>query len=281
MDYKISPELAASLRKMVAEALDPATRGTTPTFITQKPSFRLETAHSPMYEMLKRQHSHMVPLRAKVIEALNLDAFSPAGLINRVLQKNPGVFLCDIHGYYNIPEFIARSMPELKASGVTKIFMEMFPADTQPMLDRYFSQGDNSEEVMTYLTEHWSHLEKELPQKYFDIVRYAKENGIKVYGLDEPVKTFKNNPISERELRSNPFWKDTVINNTNPHDKYIVYGGAGHAITRTEKKGVDCMLGIPSIIIKTDNKEMSFLSLDKFDFVHHLPESPNQPKSLY
>lgn len=221
------------------------------------------------------------PLRQKIVETLNLNAFTPAELINKILHKNPGIFLCDLHGHHNIPEFIAKSMPKLKQSGVNKIFMEMIPAEKQSMLDQFFDNGNNSDEVLDYFTEHWGNKSEGIAKKYFNIIKTAKENGIKVYGIDEPNVVYHSNTLSSRLERSNPYWKDVIVRNTNPNDKYIVYGGAGHAANYPANKGVDYMLGIPTISIETGTKQIIKGDGKSSDFIFYLDKSPEQPKSYF
>lgn len=165
--------------------------------------------------------------------------------------------------------------------GVNKFFMEMIPAEKQSMIDRFFAIGDNSDEVLDYLTKHWGNKSDGIAEKYFNIIKTAKENGIKVYGIDEPNSVYLSSSFSNRLERSNPYWKDVIVRNTNPNDKYIIYGGAGHAANYPANKGVDYMLGIPSVRIETGTKKIIEGDGKSSDFICYLDKSPDQPKPYF
>ena len=193
-----------------------------------------------------------------------------------------GVFLGDRHQQFNISEYIASAMPDFKKAGVNKFYMEMIPEEMQPVIDRYYEKGDNEEEIIKSLKKGWDYGEG-ASQKYFNIIKAAKENGIKLYGIDEP-RGYKPLPHEHSRLeRSNPKWARVINNNTKPGDKYIIFGGGGHAANYPENKGIDQLLGdIPSITFNTsnNNKEEIIVGDHKgSDFNVFLPKSPNQPAS--
>lgn len=195
-----------------------------------------------------------------------------------------GVFLGDSHGDCNIQEFLAKEMPEFKKAGVNKFYMEMIPADMQSMIDRYYEKGDNEKEIVNYLKQGWEKVDGSA-QKYFNIIKAAKDNGIKVYGIDEPLKIAMTETQLNRTDRTNPQWAKIVTNNTKPDDKYIMFGGLAHSANYSANKGVDQLLGdIPSLDFGTseNNKEEILVGDGKAnDFQILLPKSPNQPKDLF
>lgn len=200
-----------------------------------------------------------------------------------------GVFLGDSHGDYNIVEFLTEKMPEFKKAGINKFYMEMIEADSQVMIDRYYEKGDNENEIVEHFKNNGWEKTKGTAQNYFNLIKAAKENGIKVYGIDESNESFMKGGLSgsgpDRLTRSNPLWTSVIKEHTTPGDKYIVYGGLGHSANYPFNKGVDQMLGdIPSLDFDTskNNKEEIQVGDGKAnDFEILLPKSPNQPKSLW
>lgn len=162
--------------------------------------------------------------------------------------------------------------------------MEMIPAEKQPMIDRYYEKGDNEKEIVDYLEQGWSQREGSA-QQYFNIIKSAKENGIKVYGIDEPAEVDLKSDRADRLTRSNPEWASVITKNTKAGDKYIIFGGYGHSANYLYNKGVDQLLGdIPSVDFDTsDSGKTEIIGGDgkANDFQVLLPKSPNQPKGIF
>lgn len=195
-----------------------------------------------------------------------------------------GIFLGDAHGCVNIQEFLVNQMPELKKAGVNNFYMEMFDADDQAMIDKYYEKGDNEQEIVNYLKVGWEKTDGSA-QRYFNIIKTAKENGIKVYGIDEPTETYLGQSQSKRLERANPFWANVIKEHTETSDKYIIYGGSGHSANYSMNKGVDQLLGdIPSIDFGTSSSSKNEIVVGDGkdnDFEILLPKSPNQPDDIF
>ena len=215
------------------------------------------------------------PKRTKVIPSLPSDkgkvSVSNDDLLRTLLNVNPGVFIGDSHTDFNCSEFMTSKMAFLKQQGVTLFFMEMFGSEAQPKLDRYFEKGDNGEELVSYLQKRGWEKRPGMAKKYFEIVRAARENGIKIIGID-------NNAAGKNRLeKSNPHWVKVISNYTsNNHTKYVVFGGQGHSSNYLFNKGVDFRLGIPSIDLETGTPQILLGDGRDSDFSIILEESPNQ-----
>lgn len=210
-----------------------------------------------------------------------------ADLISQLLSgkkkdKNgaTGVFIGDLHGYFNCPEFLTDNMSKFKKAGLNKIFMEMFRAEDKEILNRYYNNKASDDELIAYLKDGWE-KKPGTAKRYFEVVKAAKANGIRVYGIDEPKKDFFEKPIEQRLQRSNPFWKRQILKNSTPKDKYIVFGGAGHSANYPRDKGVNVLLGnIPAVDFDRSKTGKAYVEKGDgkdSDYKIYLPRAKGQP----
>lgn len=220
------------------------------------------------------------PKRTKVVPSVPSDngkvSISNDNLLSALLNVNPGIFIGDSHADFNCSEFMASKMAFFKQQGVTLFFVEMFGADAQPMLDRYFEKGDNAEELVSYLQERGWEKRPGMTRKYFEIVQAANQNGIRTVGID-------NEASGNRRLEnSNPHWMRVINDYTsNSNNKFVVFGGYGHSANNPFHKGIDYYLGIPSIDLETGTPQTLLGDSRANDFRIILEKSPNQPDSFY
>lgn len=225
---------------------------------------------------LNRKTEQVTPARQKVIPSLPSQGgevnLSVNDFIARIYNANPGIFIGDRHGEYNCSEFVSSLIPSLKAQGVTVLFMEMFPSDKQPLLDRYFKVGDNEQQLLAHLQRYWEKTPL-APEKYLQIIRTAKANGIRVVGID------CEHTGQNRLETSNPHWVGVIKNNLkSTTTKYVIFGGYAHAGNYPYNKGVDYRLGIPSVELSTGEELKILLGDSKGnDFQITLPNHPEQP----
>ncbi len=217
--------------------------------------------------------------RSKVIPPVRSDQgqvrVSAETLFAQLLNVNPGLFFGDRHGSYNTVEYLSGNMDYFKKQGVTTLYMEMFAADAQPLLDRYFEKGDNVAELEQYLyTQGW-HKDLGMDKKYMELVKAARESGIRIVGIDDATSATDPNRLKS----SDSHWTQIIQKNSKPTEKYLVFGGQGHS-ERDEaqcKYGVDYRLGIPALDFYTGEPRIVLGDRFKFDFAIYLERSPHQP----
>jgi uncharacterized iron-regulated protein len=217
------------------------------------------------------------PQRAKIIPSIpsnnGIVSISEDVLLTNLINVNPGVFMGDSHTEFNCSEFMASKMNLLSRRGVGLFFMEMFGSSAQPLLNRYFEKGDNLNALVSYLKERGWDKRPGMAEKYCEIVKAAKENGIRIIGID-------NDAYGRGRLEeSNPHWVSVINKYTEKKGtKYIIFGGGGHSANYSLNKGVDYLLGIPSVDLNTGEKQKILLGDGKAnDFSIDLIKSPNQP----
>lgn len=194
-------------------------------------------------------------------------------LIQMLLRVNHGVFFGDSHGDFNCSEFLVSKMVLFKKQGVTLFFMEMFGSDAQPMLDRYFKYGDNEKDLVLYLDKGGWEKSTGMAKKYVEIVKAARQQGIKVIGLDD------DSEGASRLEDSNLHWTKVVNQYASKGKKYVVFAGFGHSSVFPLNKGIDFRLGIPSMDFETGSAKV-FLGDGKYNnFRIVLEKSPHQPAS--
>jgi hypothetical protein len=217
--------------------------------------------------------------RAKVIPSIPSNrgqvTVSDEDFFKMLLNVNPGIFLGDRHGSYNIVEYLSGKMPYFKQQGVSTLYMEMFPPEAQPMLDRYFETGENQAELEQYLNAQGWHKDLGMDKKYAQLVSAARESGIRIVGID----TVETQPDDVRLKASNLHFAAVVKEHARPGEKYLVFGGEGHS-SQNEMDcnyGVDYQLGIPSVDFKTGEPGIYLSDRFKQDFMLALERNPDQP----
>lgn len=160
-----------------------------------------------------------------------------------LLENNRGMMFGDVHGDVSIPRYLAGQMPSLKQQGVEVLFIEMFQSKDQAVLDQFMQDGDKAK-LAAYLEENNWNKGPGWIDAVVDMADSARRAGIKLVGLDI------ENTGGTRLETSNPHWA-SVVNQTMEGEpdssKYVIYGGRGHSADYSMNRGVDTMLGIPSV----------------------------------
>jgi len=180
---------------------------------------------------------------------LNADGTIKGGneaLVTALLAKNPGIFFGDWHGTTGVVDTFSSLLPTLKGSGVRILFVEMVPSSV-PILEKFQKDGDTKALKERLDKLGWG---KDGGGKWLDrlvnMLAEARRIGIKLIGIDESY-SYEKEPVVEQ---SNPHWA-TVIRATlakgPKNEKYVIFGGLGHSANYAENKGVNALLGIPSI----------------------------------
>ncbi len=203
------------------------------------------------------------------------DTKDAQGLVKELLAKNDGIAIADVHVFDESYDFVGNNMKQLKEAGVKTIYVEENHEIYKQLYDRL-----SAEELRTFVKK--GYIEK--PEEYIDMeitspdenaLNYgvkksdhfqaaiinmyaaAKENGIKIVGIDEREPPFSDEAMPEwrRIGITNAIWTDNIKNHRammhvqglvtgEDPGKYVVVGGRGHF---TIDGKVDELLGIPVV----------------------------------
>lgn len=209
---------------------------------------------------------------------------APEDLITTLLKHNPGVFLGDSHGSFNIPEFLIANMNKFSKADVKVIFLEMIKtdADGKKALERLRNTGD-VKAFGEYLEKKRWGKENGWTEKIGAMVKKAYDEGIDVVGID-----IEHTGHSRLET-SNPHWKGVIVDYVSRKEfpkqgKYLVFGGAGHSAEYPLNKGIDYMLGILSADFRSAKAGTPHVRVGNRkdnDFEIVLPKSKDQPPSIF
>lgn len=202
----------------------------------------------------------------------------PAGVISGLLSENQGLMFGDVHGQVDIPRYLSSQIPALKQQGVTTFFIEMVDSEDQAVLDQ-FAQDRDKGKLREYLVQSWDKRPGWV-DAIVDLVDAAVEADIRVVGInkEDPLKS----PGSQLEGR-NLHWT-AVVNQTmasQPSEaKYVLWGGLGHMGNYLFNKGVDALLGIPSIRFDyTGGTQLGDFGLNPGEIIYN--PDPNQSDFVF
>jgi hypothetical protein len=196
---------------------------------------------------------------------LNADGTVKGGkekLVSALLEKNDGILWADSHGDTDVVDALSDLLPTLKTSGVQSLYIEMVASADQQVLDKFQKDGDTKALKEHLVKTGWDHAGdgKEVDH-LVKMLANARKTGIKIHGIDESGSG--DLPLSERLERANPHWAQVIRENLSTHPglgKYVVFGGAAHSGNYPSNKGVNALLGIPSITPYTTADQNYYMS---------------------
>lgn len=170
-------------------------------------------------------------------------------LVTALLSKNAGIFFGDEHGTIEVVDTFSGLLPTLKASGVRVLFVEIVPS-TDPILEKFQKDGD-AKALKAHLIElGWDiGADGKWIDHLVNMLAETRKNGIKLCGIDEETDSRRLSP-DDRLERANVHWawaiRETLAKQPK-NEKYVVFGGLGHSKNSSGNKGIEVLLGIPSI----------------------------------
>lgn len=177
----------------------------------------------------------------KNIKNVPLDYFNPYLGQNNKLQKkalswalkklksHKGIIIGDCpHSRPHTKHFIARNLGKFKDAGVKHIYSEYFSTNNQEALDRFFTDGNNIDEIKKILSN-------SLGANYaIDLLKESRKLRIRTFGIEMPNHC---DSLSER----NKHWTDTAnlhIKELQPDEKFILFGGSAHLSNSMNTNGL-------------------------------------------
>lgn len=203
-------------------------------------------------------------------------------------QKFQGLCIGETHFDVAPKKFLVDNMQVLRDLGVRTLFMEDYMYDVQQtLLDHYFeTPGAEPPHLLEAYQERWDELyEFEAPYTYMDILRKAKQCGIRIVGIDTSVSneidsSLAGNPDPMARMRGMNFAAKQIIDREKGSGKYLAFMGQCHAATMTEyhkdepkrvvrsSTGIADILQCPLINIEDavdDDRELTLVNTDRQD----------------
>jgi hypothetical protein len=192
------------------------------------------------------QRAHDQLPSASVMDVTGIDVNgSPNQVLGALLKQNRGLMFGDIHGETKVLDAMSAFLPHLAASGAKVFFVEMIKSADQAVLDGFMRTGDVSALAKHLVATGWDKGEDgRWATQLASVLNEARKLGMKLVGIDV------QHTGDSRLEASNPAWASTIEKTmrTMPREaKYVVFGGLGHSGNYPLNKGVDALLGIPSV----------------------------------
>ena len=183
---------------------------------------------------------------ASVMDVSRIDVNgSPNQVLGALLKRNRGVMFGDIHGNAKVLDTMSMFLPHLASSGAKVFFVEMIKSADQAVLDRFMQTGDVSALAKHLIATGWDKgNDGRWATQLASVLNNARKLGMKLVGID-----VKNTGNSRLESSNTP-WASKIEETmrTMPREaKCVLFGGLGHSANYQFNKGVDALLGIPSI----------------------------------
>lgn len=191
-------------------------------------------------------------------------------LTSQLLAKNQGVFIGEKHKNTMARDFLRDNMSSLKSQGVKAVFLECIEKKNQGFVDAFYQAKTPADEqkalarLESVLQSTWGHD----PKGYVALMQSAKQNGVRVFGIDERKGPFAGR-VPEDTTREttwrNQFWARTtnevMSKEFSNRDKFVLLGGNAHSAAKVSYAnpgeggnretvpmyGADHALQIPSI----------------------------------
>lgn len=173
----------------------------------------------------------------------------------KALKRNNGIIIGDCpHSRPHTKHFVTRNLGEFKAAGVKHIYSEYFNPTHQEVLDRFFANGDNIDEIQSILSG-------SLGRDYaLDMLKESRRLGIRTFGIEMPSHC-------DSFVERNKHWAsvaDSHSKELQPREKFILFGGSAHIsndmrsgglakttsgpISRTlNSDGIDSIMNLPAL----------------------------------
>lgn len=185
-------------------------------------------------------------------------------IIPGLLESYQGICIGELHSHLSPKKFLIDHMPTLKEAGVKTLFLEhLFYDSMQKWLDDYFQTASDAP-MPKYLQAYLNNLSSgqsifrttESNYNYLEIVRAAKELGIRIVGLDTTISYLcgasdklgvKN---SHNRYVAMNYTSVQIIRLESKGEKFVAFMGSGHVGTTLGVPGVASLLRCPSVIIE-------------------------------
>jgi hypothetical protein len=132
-------------------------------------------------------------------------------------------------------KLVVRLIPDLKTYGFGRIGLEAFNSFRQPLLDAYFDGTAEIGDIEKALREDWNWN----PSGFLEIIKAAKEYGIRVIALDGRDKSTSRMTFEEEMEMRDQYMARRVVDQVEqfPEEKILVLIGSYHIDAARKKSG--------------------------------------------
>lgn len=168
----------------------------------------------------------------------------PANPIKQIFTKFDGLCVGEEHDGVNPKKFLIEKMPLFKKNGVRTLFIETLSYELQAHLDEYFSSPNF--ELPPLLREALRVKDEGCrlsgPYTYTNLVRKAKEEGIRIVGLDTDLAYEAGGTLSTYEqtlerVQALNYLAEKIIRYEKGKGKYVVFVGSLHGTSVNTENG--------------------------------------------
>jgi hypothetical protein len=185
-----------------------------------------------------RQIGRLPPVKCKLKE-------TSRNPLRKIFSKFDGLCIGERHDWINPKKYIIDNLPDMKKLGVKTLFIETLSYDLQAQLDDYFASP--SDEMPPFLQacldakDYGNGLSG--PYTYVNLVRKAKEEGIRVVGIDTCAAYESGGDLSTTQdtinrVKTMNYVGDKIIRHEKGSGKYVVFVGGLHGGSVRMKSGV-------------------------------------------
>lgn len=155
--------------------------------------------------------------------------------IGNVLEEFNGAAFGEIHGNYSSADFMTELAPFFKAQNVRTLFVEHFSQGTQPMVDKWQNDQEESVTLRQWIeANHYHSYATYAWQRYWKMFNAYKDVGIKIVGIDSD--TIQSVYPGTDMYYRNAKWDDRIREELAENDdkgSYLIYCGQDHLFDRT------------------------------------------------
>ncbi|MCD5993863.1 membrane-targeted effector domain-containing toxin [Pseudomonas sp. CDFA 602] len=180
------------------------------------------------------------------------------GVMRELLNDAPGLVIGEAHSSVASKRELTKNMKDLKAAGVTTLFMEHLCSDSHGQaLDEYMNSPKGSPmppRLKAYLDmQTRGNLPPNRPMPSYTfatVVESAKKAGIQVIPLDtaQTYDTSRDEDGNSR-IKAMNYYGSEKIRLTQPPGKWLAFVGSGHATDYQNVPGLAELQGVRSLII--------------------------------
>ena len=234
-------------------------------FVAENYSTTLKNETKRIFTTAEREFNKPLPSKVSVVLPSGINE---TGLIETCLKNNQGFVVGEVHNDKSAKQFFIDNMGFLKSQGVEILYMEHLLHEChQTLLDEYYRSPPNTKMpqlLELYLKDQDKNRGLSGSATFYNVVKAAKENGIRIIAIDSEVtyqlgvaknigdlSDSKEDRIKAMNMLMLERFQEYQNSTTG---KYVMFIGSAHVATYLNIPGGSELLGCPSIVINDLNK---------------------------
>lgn len=172
--------------------------------------------------------------------------------LSGILGRKGALALGEVHGDYAFADFVTDFIPHAAKAGATRLYVEMFRREHQPLIDAW-QDGGREDAIVGHIDSRTMAYSQNMWVHYWQVLQAASKNGIRVVAI-EPDEVYSPYPGMEMLARNIEWQKniDADQKSDGAGAPYLLYCGLGHLSRRICKGSspIDEMMDIPGVTMK-------------------------------